>query len=208
MTVYDPSSITNVILIGGSSHVGKSRLADSLAARLGWNLVSTDSLARHPGRPWRFPPETVPDHVAEHYLSLPADQLFEDVLHHYGANVWPKIEAIVGSHLDDPSDSGLILEGSALWPGFTASLDDQRVTALWLTANEEVFRRRIHDASRYHSRSDLERMLVDKFLERTLVYDVKMTEVVNRHGFILLDVSESNVEELTETCLARVNLGH
>ena len=196
-----------VLLIGGSSHVGKSTLAESLAARLGWNWISTDALARHPGRPWRTTPETVPDHVAEHYLSLPADRLFEDVLHHYEANVWPKVEAIVASHLNEPSVSGIVLEGSALWPGFAACLDNQRVAALWLTAAEEVFRKRIHDASRYHSKSRLERMPVDKFLERTLIYDTKMTEVVKRQDVILVDVSKSNVEELSDTCLARFDFG-
>ena len=32
--------------------------------------------------------------------------------------------------------------------------------------------------------SRLERMLVDKFLERTLAYNSEMIEIVNRHGFI------------------------
>ena len=150
----------------------------------------------------------MPDHVAEHYLSLPVDQLFQDVLHHYEANVWPKVEAIVASHLNEPSAPRLVLEGSALWPGFAASVVNQKATALWLTASVEVFRQRIHDASRYHSKSRLERTLVDKFLERTLVYNSKMIEIVNRHGFILVDVSESNLEELTDTCLARLEVGH
>ncbi len=39
------------ILIGGTSHAGKSTLAQSLAAKLGWNYLSTDKLARHPGKP-------------------------------------------------------------------------------------------------------------------------------------------------------------
>lgn len=38
------------ILIGGSSHVGKSTLSKQLAAALGIELISTDDLARHPGR--------------------------------------------------------------------------------------------------------------------------------------------------------------
>ncbi|MEK1850498.1 MAG: hypothetical protein AAAC48_01095 [Phyllobacterium sp.] len=41
-----------VILIGGSSNVGKSTVADALAEKLGRCCVSTDSLAKHPGRPW------------------------------------------------------------------------------------------------------------------------------------------------------------
>ena len=204
----DKWSNVRVILIGGSSHVGKSTLAASFAARLGWRHISTDSLARHPGRPWRTAPNAVPDHVAEHYLSLAAEKLFEDVLRHYRINVWPKVEAIVASHLTEPSAPRLILEGSALWPEFAASLDNQKVAALWLTANEEVIRRRIHDASGYYSKSPIERKMVDKFLERTLIYDAKMTEVVRRHDFTLVHVSNHDVTELTNTCLARLKVGH
>ena len=199
-------STIRVILIGGSSHVGKSTLSESLAARLGWNRISTDTLARHPGRPWRPAPEKVPNDVAEHYLSLSADQLFEDVLHHYRTNVWPKVATIVASHSNETSAPQIVLEGSALWPGFAASLDLQNVAALWLTASEEVFRQRIHEESRYHSRPSFERTMVDKFLERTLVYNAKMIEDVNRHDFTLVDVSQLNVSELTDRCLAILNV--
>ena len=201
-------STLRVILIGGSSHVGKSTLSESLAARLGWTRISTDTLARHPGRPWRPAPEEVPDHVAEHYLSLSADQLFEDVLHHYRTNVWPKVAAIVASHSNQTSAPRIILEGSALWPGFVISLDFNRVAALWLTASEELFRQRIHQESRYHSRPSFERTMVDKFPERTLVYNAKMTEVASRLDFILVDVSQSNVAELTERCLSTLRTDH
>lgn len=44
-----------VILIGGSSHAGKSTVAESLAAKLGWSYLSTDRLAAHPGLPLRRP---------------------------------------------------------------------------------------------------------------------------------------------------------
>ena len=107
-----------VVLIGGSSHVGKSSLAESLAANLGWTHISTDSLARHPGRPWKPHPEKVPDDVAEHYLSLSVDELITDVLRHYRVNVWPRVEAIVASHIDKTSTARIVLEGSALWPEF------------------------------------------------------------------------------------------
>ena len=105
-----------VILVGGSSHVGKSTLSGSLAAELGWTHVSSDTLARHPGRPWKPEPEKVPDNVAEHYLSLSVDDLLRDVLCHYRVNVWPKVEAIVAPYSNDTSSAGVIVEGSALWP--------------------------------------------------------------------------------------------
>lgn len=57
-----------ILLIGGSSHVGKSTVAQSLASHLGWNYRSTDKLARHPGRPWQAKPKKVPNHVAAHVI--------------------------------------------------------------------------------------------------------------------------------------------
>ena len=85
-----------VVLIGGSSHAGKSTLAQSLASHLGWSCRSTDEgLAPHPGRPWQVKPREVPKHVADHYLSLSVDELITDVLRHYKGNVWPLIKDIV-----------------------------------------------------------------------------------------------------------------
>lgn len=140
--------------------------------------------------------------MAEHYLSLPVDELIEDVLHHYRVNVWPKVEEIVASHINDPSQAGLIIEGSALWPELVATLDSENIAALWLTASEEVFRQRIRDESLYHSKSLRERRMIDKFLQRTLVYNAQMIEIANRHGFILVDVQQSNLVELTKKCLS------
>ena len=193
---------TRVILIGGSSHSGKSALSESIAANLGWNRISTDTLARHPGRPWRSAPEKVPDHVAEHYLSLSVDELIVDVLHHYRVNVWPEVEEIIASHIDGPSQAGLVIEGSALWPELVATLDFDNIAALWLTASEAVFWQRIRDESLYHSKSLRERRMIDKFLQRTLVYNAQMIEVANRQGFILVDVQQSSVVELTKRCLS------
>ena len=196
----------NVILIGGSSHVGKSTVAESLAATLGWTHVSTDSLARHPGRPWRPAPEKVPDHVAEHYPSLSVEELIEDVLHHYRVNVWPKVEAILASHSNDPSATGIVLEGSALWPEFATSRDFDKIAAVWLTASDDVFRRRIHAASLYTSKSPRERKMIDKFLERTLAYNARMVDAVNQHGFPLVNVQQSNLPELTQRCLSTIGM--
>ena len=114
MLMGSPCTNLRVILIGGSSHAGKSTVSESLAAKLGWSHLSTDRLAAHPGRPWRRTPgEKVMDIVADHYLNLSVDELMEDVLRHYWANVWPKVVKIVASHVHDPSATGLVLEGSA-----------------------------------------------------------------------------------------------
>ena len=196
-----------VILIGGSSHAGKSRVSESLAAKLGWSHLSTDRLAAHPGRPWRWVPgEKVMDSVAEHYLSLSVDELMEDVLRHYRVKVWPKVEAVVASHMGDSPMSGLVLEGSGLWPEFVTSLDFDKVGALWLTASEETLRQRIYTGSRYSTKSPRERKMIDKFLERTLAYDARMVEAVSRHGFMLVDVLDSDAMELAERCLSALGV--
>ena len=195
-----------VILIGGSSHVGKSTVSESLAAALGWDHVSTDSLARHPGRPWKPAPEKVPDEVAKHYLDLSVDELVEDVLRHYRANVWPKVEAIIASRSTGPSTTGIVLEGSALWPELVASLDLDKIAAVWLTTSEEVFRQRIHFGSLYNTKSTRERMMIDKFLERTLAYNTRMVDAVNQHGFTLVDVMQSSVTKLTKRYLSALDI--
>ena len=195
-----------VIFIGGSSHVGKSTVSEPLATTLGWTHVSTDSLARHPGKPWKPAPEKVPDHVAEHYLDLSFDELIEDLLRHYKANVWPKVEAIIAAHSNDSSTTGIVVEGSALCPEFAINLDSKKIAATWLTAGEEVFRHRIRANSLYTSESPRERTMIDKFLERTLVYNERMVDAVNRQGFVLLDVTRSNLPQLTKSCLSTLGI--
>ncbi|MFJ3700749.1 MULTISPECIES: hypothetical protein [Streptomyces] len=83
-----------VVLIGGTSNVGKSAVAKAVADRLGFDCLSTDGRARHPGRPWRTPEREVPPHVAEHYGTLTVDELIRSVLDHY-ERLWPRIEALV-----------------------------------------------------------------------------------------------------------------
>ena len=197
-----------VILIGGSSHVGKSTLADSLAAKLRWTQISTDKLARHPGRPWKPEPQPVPDHVAEHYLSLSVRELIEDVLHHYRVNVWPQVETIVTATATDTSKERIIVEGSALWPEFVATLDVANLVAIWLTASDAVFEQRLRAASEYRTKSQRERMMVDKFLERSLLYNAQMMDAIRQHGLMSVDVNAASVDELAQKCLSLLGLEH
>ena len=192
-----------VFLIGGSSHVGKSTLALLLASQLGWSYRSTDRLgAPHPGRPWQTKPKKVPKHVADHYLSRSADELITDVLRHYRDNVWPLIESIVTSHATDLSTDRLIMEGSAILPELVVSLPLRNIAAIWLTAGNELFEERIHSESQYRTKSPRERTMIDKFLERTWLYNDRMKDTVKRLGLVFIDVNASNVDELTDISLS------
>lgn len=179
-----------MILIGGSSHAGKSTLCRALAAKLGWSYRSTDKLARHPKRPWvGANGKAIPEHVAEYYRDLSVDALFLDVLSHYEKNVLPQVEVIVHSHASDLSTKCLILEGSALWPGFVANLVyENGVKAIWLTARNQLFRNRIFSESNFCNVCNDEKHLIQKFLNRTLFYNKHMREEVKRLGFMCIDV--------------------
>ena len=183
-------------------------MADALAAKLGWTQISTDKLARHPGRPWKPEPQQVPDHVAEHYLSLSVRELIEDVLHHYKVNVWPQVEAIVTATATATSKERIIVEGSALWPEFVAALDIANLAAVWLTASDAVFEQRIRAASQYRTKSQRDRMMVDKFLKRSLLYNAQMMDAIRQHGLVSVDVNAASVDELTQRCLSLLGLEH
>jgi len=191
-----------VILIGGPSNAGKSTLARFLALRLGWRNASTDQVqrARHPGRPWKDK-GTIPEHVADHYLALPVDELFARVVHHY-QSVWPGIESLVTSHATDFSAEPLVLEGSALWPEIVVTLNLDTVAAIWLKPSNKLLEERIKKASRFAEASDREKIMIQKFLGRARLYNEHMTDAAKRFGLRTVDVkATSSVEELSDRCL-------
>ncbi len=192
-----------VILIGGPSNVGKSTLARSLASTLGWPSTSTDTLGRHPGRPWGH----VRPHVAEHYLSLSPDELFEAVLRHY-ASIWPNIQSLITTHACDPSAECLVLEGSALWPESVATVRLDAVGALWLTASDGFLRERIYKASRFERASLREQTMIDKFLGRVHRYNQRMMQALPRLGLPWINVEETApLEQLTTRALSLLDAG-
>ncbi|GAB1508830.1 hypothetical protein JCM33774_08710 [Actinophytocola sp. KF-1] len=172
--------------------MGKSTVARVVAGRLGYEHRSTDYLARHPGRPWRTAEREVPPHVAEHYSSLAVDELISSVLAHY-ARLWPRIEELVRAA------DGLVLEGSALWPERVATLD---VPAVWLTADDDVIRDRIHAAGDYATATAGERALMDKFLARSIRFQQLVLADVERLGLARVDVSGRSVDEVADAVLA------
>lgn len=194
-----------VVLIGGTSNVGKSTVARAVAERLGFEYRSTDLLARHPGRPWRTPERDVPAHVAEHYASLTVDELITSVLAHY-ERLWPRIRTLITTHAaQDGADAGLVLEGSALWPVRVAGLDVPHTGAVWLTADEAVLRARVHAGGRYETATEEERALMDRFLARTERYQHLMVEALDELGLDRIDAGAARtVPTLVDAVLATV----
>lgn len=201
------SQKTRVILIGGSSHVGKSTLGKFLAAKLSWNYLATDSLARHPGRPWASINGTVKDHVVEHYRTLSVESLLNDVLSHYRINVLSQVKILIQSHTSDLSTECLIIEGSALYPSFVADLVNQNsVRAIWLIGGDRTIQTRIFSESNFERVDKDKQHLIQKFLDRTILYNSRMQEEVKRLGLIDIDVeSAATVDRLADRCLKLMN---
>jgi len=195
---------SRVILIGGSSHSGKSTLARALGEKLGWTDRSTDYLARHPGRPWKRAPDKVPEHVAEHYSTLKVDELIQDVTQHY-QNLWPRIRGIITTHATDTSVDKLVLEGSALLPQNVVTLELAEVSALWLTASDGFFKTRIYKESNYENVSTEGKHLIDKFVERTQLFNKVMMGNVSELSLPYIDVEKtSSLAALVDEALAKL----
>ncbi|MFE5027740.1 hypothetical protein ACFRAO_31540 [Streptomyces sp. NPDC056656] len=194
-----------VVLIGGTSNVGKSTVAHAVAEKLGFECLTTDGLARHPGRPWRTPEWEVPAHVAEHYGSLTVDELITSVLGHYD-RLWPRIEELITTYAAEGRVAGLVLEGSALWPVRVARLQVPRTAAVWLTTDDAVVRARVHAAGRYEAATGAERRLMDKFLARTERYQTLMIDSLDRLGMDRIDAGGGrSAAELADSVLAAVD---
>lgn len=196
------SCVLRVALIGGASHAGKSTTARALAARLGGEAVSTDSLARHPGRPWPTPTWVVPDHVAEHYRTLAPDALLASVLAHY-RRIWPMVRERIGARAADVAAPPLVLEGSALWPALVAELDLPAVRAVWLTADDALFDARIRRESRLDQADPTGRQLIESFAARTRLYNATMLAQVRKLGLPLVEVTAAmSSDAVTDAVLA------
>lgn len=193
-----------VILIGGTSHAGKSTLAAAWGADLGWPVTSTDGLGRHPGRPWRDDGRPVAPHVVAHYHTLSDAELLEANLAHY-RGMWPAILALIESALHEPSGGGLVIEGSGCWPDFIAALDDPRIGAVWLTADGRTISGRIRTECSYTTATPAARVLIDRFTARTLAYDRAMAARLLAHGLPMTAVgAHDTVSDVLARCRERL----
>lgn len=183
-------------MIFGTSHVGKSTLGGELGETLGWPTLSTDALARHPGRPW----PKVPGPVAEYYSRL-TDETINWFLRVHHRNMWPLVRRMIDDALREKRP--LIFEGTALRPEFIAELTREKVLAIGLHANQTFLRDRMEAESLYFRQDAGARLLIDKFIARSLLDNEKIVETSSRHGLRLVNVANSSDldrlgEELTD----------
>lgn len=170
-----------IILIGGTSHTGKSTLAARLGDRLGIDVMSTDKLGRHPGRPW---PVARPE-VAEFYRSLSPETIHWFLKVHH-ENMRPRL----GSLIETAPAAGFVLEGSALRPEYMAGWN--ATARVFLHADPAFLTDRIRISSQYDTLSTEARALVDVFTERSLRENAEGLEAARRHDITLIDAADGD----------------
>lgn len=171
------------LLLTGTSHVGKSTCAGKVGAALGWPVVSTDALARHPGRPWL----NVPAPVLEFYASLSDDTLHWFLKVHH-ENMRPIIAAKIKAMGE--AGPGFILEGAALRPEYIDLWELEAATAVCLRVEPGVLRARILTGSDYDRQDAPMRFAIDRFTERSLRENDALAEAALRIGMTVADVTD------------------
>ncbi|WP_026784372.1 hypothetical protein [Pleomorphomonas koreensis] len=171
------------LLLIGTSHVGKSTCASSVGSALGWPVVSTDALGRHPGRPWTG----VPDAVLEFY-----HRLSDDAVHWFLKVHHENMRPLIGARITALREAGrgFVLEGAALRPEYLAGWPFGDALAVCLRVETDVLRARIRQGSGYARQGEPMRLAIDKFTERSLRENDALAEAAVRLDVPVIDVTD------------------
>ncbi|QNP80279.1 hypothetical protein [Agrobacterium tumefaciens] len=185
----------STILIAGTSHVGKSTLAGLLSERLRCEAISTDSLARHPGRPW----PGIPTPVEEYYSQLSAETIHWFLkIHHQ--NIWPLIRTMIDSR--SGTNIPTIFEGAALRPELISPLLGSTVAGVFLHAGNDFLLERMRSHAQYEDATADRRRIMDAFIERSLRENTDMLASAQEHHLPVVDVTQPQAFETLLTDLA------
>ncbi|MNK36112.1 hypothetical protein D3C87_546540 [compost metagenome] len=185
----------STILIAGTSHVGKSTLAGLLSERLRCEAISTDSLARHPGRPW----PGIPAPVEEYYSQLSPETIHWFLkIHHQ--NIWPLIRTMIDSR--SGTGAPAIFEGAALRPELISPLLGSTVAGVFLHAGNDFLLERMRSHAQYEDATADRRRIMDAFIERSLRENTDMLASAQEHHVPVVDVTQPQAFETLLTDLA------
>jgi 2-phosphoglycerate kinase len=186
------------LLLLGTSHVGKSTCARGIGNAIGWPVISTDKLGRHPGRPWTG----VPDPVTEFYHRLTDDTIHWFLRVHH-ENMRPVIHETIKAARE--AGGGFILEGAALRPEYLSDWEIGEALVVCLHAECDALRKRIERESAYSQQSDEMKIAIDSFVERSVRENEALVKPAMRHKVLLVDVTDlRNVDRLTRELASRL----
>jgi 2-phosphoglycerate kinase len=125
-----------VLLVGGSSGIGKTTLTKRLAHKYGAKIIEADDICRS-----IYVMTTCEQYPSIHYWYGDGDWSSNTIeknveyLNEVCREVCPALKSIVEAHLD--SDIPLIIEGDFISPDFVLSINDRRVKSVFLQESNE-----------------------------------------------------------------------
>ena len=177
------TSAPSGLLLLGTSHVGKSTCAEAVGRAVGWPVVSTDKLGRHPGRPWTG----TPDPVIEFYLRMTDDAIHWFLLMHH-ENMRPVIQERLRALR--AAGAGFVLEGAALRPEHLSGWEVGDALVACLYVERRVLRERLLSASDHSRQDDRIKVAIDRFAERSLRENEALVQAAIGHGVRVVDVTD------------------
>ncbi len=153
--------------------------------------MSTDRLAKHPGRPWDtklgIDP---PPHIITHYQANTTVDLTDLLLAHF-ATMRDVVSDAVTTHLH--TSPGVVIEGSALWPGMdvTPALP---VFSRWLVVDDDHLWRRMQTQSHYSQQPRRIQALIEAFHDRSISYQQRLVHELHTCGLEHSGVHLSGIE--------------
>lgn len=198
-----------IILLGGAPNTGKTTVSRVIASRLKYGCLSTDDLLK--AITSVTTPESHPSFhfmagwtTQEYYVNHTADEL---IFHNMERlkTFHLAIEGVIKSHLakDDP----IVIEGFGLWPNAIKNLNSPDIGMVWLVADETLLDKRTRNIKPLYEGASDEERLIQNYVGRSVCYNSKVIEAVERLGFPLIKVSdEISVEALSETLLKTIRL--
>ena len=182
------------LLITGTSHVGKSSLATGISKVHDIELLQTDKLGRHPGRPW---PRVKP-FIGEFFGKLSAETVFQFLLIHH-QNMWRYVEPLIQNKMTE--GKGFVFEGCALRPEYIDPLLGESLQAVCLTADDAFITDRIHASSEFETLAAEHQRIVSAFIDRSLRDNALQAEKAAEYGIPCVDVSDPDALQAFEHTL-------
>jgi 2-phosphoglycerate kinase len=184
-----------VLLIGGSSGVGKSYLARQLAKKYEIPLTEIDDIriairtvANRLEHPDLFTFVDHPDYLAEF-----TSEYFTQKLIDVGLSVWPALDVLLGKHIG--LNERAIFEGDGIIPELLATRNREKIKAIFLYDDLEQIKERQFKRNRNPNRS------ADRAENNSLfsyAYSEELRKQAESHGFTTIKASP------VETLLERV----
>ncbi|MET0241864.1 MAG: AAA family ATPase [Flavitalea sp.] len=187
-----------IVLITGTSHVGKTTCAVTLSEKTGFKVISTDTLARHPGRP----SDSVPSFIIEYYNNLSDDTIHWFLKVHH-ENMRAVIQETIQRYIK--TDQPLVLEGAALRPEYFADWNIDPANAYCLYAEPAILIGRIKASTDYNKGAQPLRIAIDKFIERSLRENELLAESAEKNGVAVVVVNDFEKISHLATNLANNN---